>query len=130
MRSPSLKFGAGVGEFLWRDSIGVEQPARTGGCIHGIGQTHCQPLRSGQIFYEHCNPDWISKDNSLSNCAVLTKTCWRIKTSSYDLPTIAKVKRVRDAWRGIDGAGRPMDGSRRSRFKVHVNGAVDIRPGR
>lgn len=89
-----------------------------------------QPLVAGQIFFEHVNPDWICKDNSLDNCATLTKTCWKIKTSSYDLPTIAKVKRVRDAWRGIDGAGPPMDGSRRSRFKAHINGAVDLRPGR
>lgn len=89
-----------------------------------------QPLVAGETFYEHANPTFISSDNSLANCAALTKTCWKIKTASYDLPTIAKVKRVKDAWHGISGAGRPMDGSRRSRFKVHVNGAVDLRPGR
>jgi hypothetical protein len=51
-------------------------------------------LTAGNIFYEHVNPDHIRQDNSLDNCAVLTKTCWSEKTPRYDLPVIAKSRRT------------------------------------
>ena len=53
-------------------------------------------LTAGNTFYEHINPDQIRQDNSLDNAAVLCKTCWREKTDTFDLPTIAKSNRVRD----------------------------------
>jgi hypothetical protein len=53
-------------------------------------------LMAGGIFYEHITPDAIRPDNSLSNCAVLSKTCWREKSYQYDIPLIAKSNRVRD----------------------------------
>lgn len=65
-------------------------------------------LREGNVFYEHVTPDRIKADNSLGNCAVLSRDCWREKTSKYDLPTIAKSNRVRDRSRGIKRATRPM----------------------
>ncbi len=58
-------------------------------------------LGAGNTFYEHIDPDAISGRNDLNNCAVLTKTCWKIKTASYDIPTVAKSNRVRDRARGI-----------------------------
>lgn len=110
-------------------SAGVCECPRLVG-LAGFTGTGCgRPLRSGDVFYEHIIPAGSGGSNHIDNCAALTKTCWRKKTA-WDQPTVAKLKRVRDAWRGIDGVGRPMDGSRRSRFKVHVNGAIDIRPGR
>ena len=60
-----------------------------------------QKLGVGNVFYEHIIPDKLKSDNSLDNCAALCKTCWKEKTSSYDLPTIAKSNRVRDRARGI-----------------------------
>ncbi len=58
-------------------------------------------LTDGNVRYEHIIPDNFRPDNSLSNCAALSKTCWREKTSTYDLPTIAKAKRVGDRAKGI-----------------------------
>src|SRR4051812_43166385 len=58
-------------------------------------------LITGAIFYEHINTDFHSSDNGLGNCAVLSRTCWREKTSDHDIPSIAKTKRVRDLARGI-----------------------------
>lgn len=52
-------------------------------------------LVAGGIFYEHLIQDAIRQDNSLSNCAVLSRTCWREKTARIDLPTIAKSNRTR-----------------------------------
>ena len=58
-------------------------------------------LSPGNTFYEHINPDKISGRNDLDNAAVLTKTCWKIKTATFDLPTIAKSNRTQDRARGI-----------------------------
>lgn len=63
-------------------------------------------LGEGNTFYEHITPDAFSSDNSLGNCAVLTKTCWREKTREFDRPTIDKSNRQRDRARGIRGRGK------------------------
>lgn len=98
--------------------------------IAGFTAEGCgRPLGPANRFYEHIICDGIGGDPTLDNCAVLTKTCWKKKTA-WDQPTVAKAKRLRDAWRGIDGNGRPFPGSRRDRLQKHVNGAVDVRPGR
>lgn len=70
------------------------------------------PLGPGNTFYEHVNPDKISGRNDLDNAAVLSRTCWKHKTTTYDLPTIAKVKRNEDRARGIKPfQSRPMVGT-------------------
>lgn len=56
-------------------------------------------INSG-IYYEHIIQDAIKSDNSINNCAVLCRTCWREKTS-IDIPTIARSNRIRDWARGI-----------------------------
>jgi len=60
-----------------------------------------RPLSAGNTFYEHIDPDAISGRNDLDNCATLTKTCWSIKTNTYDKPVIAKSNRTQDRARGI-----------------------------
>lgn len=69
------------------------------------------PLGIANTFYEHQDPDRISGRNDLDNCAVLSRTCWRYKTSTYDLPIIAKVKRNEDFAKGIK-ADRTITGWR------------------
>lgn len=82
-----------------------------------------QPLSAGNIFYEHINPDHIVKNNSLDNCAALTKTCWRIKTDSYDRKVIKKNNHQQDRNRNIKPKSpREFAGSRRSRFKSKMSG--------
>ena len=82
-------------------------------------------LGDGNIFYEHINPDNIRADNSLDNCAVLTRTCWREKTYQYDKPTIAKANRRRDRSRGIRrGSGRSFPTNKGGRWKKKISGEV------
>lgn len=75
-------------------------------------------LGSGNTFYEHIHPDKISGRNDLDNAAVLTRTCWKFKTANYDLPVIAKVKRIEDRARGIRPAQfNPIPGTIASGIK-------------
>jgi hypothetical protein len=79
-------------------------------------------LVAGAIFYEHIKTDFHSSDNSVENCAVLCRTCWREKTSEHDIPSIAKTKRVMDLARGIKQQfHRPLPGTHRSGIKLHMN---------
>jgi hypothetical protein len=80
-------------------------------------------LSGGNVFYAHITPDAIRQDNSLANCAVLSKTCWREKTSGYDLPVIAKSNRVRDRHIGAISLPRQIiPGSTASPWKHRVSG--------
>ena len=47
----------------------------------------------GLINFEHVICAELGGEPTLENCATLTRTCWRIKTDKYDLPTVAKTKR-------------------------------------
>ena len=90
------------------------------GCGLSIGVGNC--------FFEHVNTSWHSGDNSLDNAAVLTRTCWRNKTRTYDLPKIAKTKRQQNMRFGIKSdSGQPIPGSKRSVFRKKVNGTVEWR---
>lgn len=80
-------------------------------------------LVAGAIFYEHIIPDAIRPDNSVENCATLTKTCWREKTANYDLPMIAKSNRNQDRARGIR-APSTFACSRDSDRRKKINGQV------
>lgn len=81
----------------------------------------------GRVFYEHIVPAALGGDNSLDNIAALTKACWRQKTDTYDLPTIAKSNRQRDAARGIRISRHPMPFGRKSKFKKKISGEVITR---
>lgn len=88
--------------------------------VPGFSAQGCgRPLGAGNTFYEHIDPDAISARNDLDNCAVLSKTCWRLKTASYDLPIIARTARRRDRNDGIKAEhSRPLAGTRRSGIKL------------
>lgn len=96
--------------------------------IPGFSPEGCGvPLRSGSIFYEHINPSAICGRNDLENAATLTKTCWRRKTDTFDLPTIAKSNRVQDGARGIRPLQfRPLPGTKASGLKLPMNGSGPI----
>jgi hypothetical protein len=82
------------------------------------------PLGTGNTFFEHINPDEIRKDNSLENCAALSKTCWRYKTDHHDLPIIAKAKRNFDSNNGIHRWRQRLPGGRFDPIKKKMNGLV------
>jgi hypothetical protein len=90
-------------------------------------------LGIGNTFYEHVKTDFHSSDNSLDNCAVLVRTCFREKTAKHDLPSIAKTKRVRDLARGIkQNFYQPIVGTKRSGIKkpmVPFSPPIDRRTG-
>jgi hypothetical protein len=80
-------------------------------------------LVAGAIFYEHLVQDAIRQDNSLSNCAVLSRTCWKEKTARIDLPTIAKSNRTRAKHIGtVATPQQVIVGSRASGWKSHMRG--------
>lgn len=84
------------------------------------------PLGPGNTFFEHVDPDNLRKDNSVHNCACLTRNCWRYKTSQFDLPIIAKAKRNHDAHNGIRRPKKRLPGSRRDPFKFTPGSTVPI----
>jgi len=95
-------------------------------------RTGCKrPLSPGNTFYEHIDQDALGGGNDLSNCDVLTKTCWTLKTARIDLPAIAKNNRQRDLARGIERAPyRPLPGTKRSGIKLPFRGKpIDRRTG-
>jgi len=88
-------------------------------------------LGPANTFFEHIICDGISKDNSLENCAVLTRNCWRFKTANYDQPTVAQAKRKFDRNNGIrDPWKKALPGGKRSDVKIKLNRTVvDRRTG-
>lgn len=86
------------------------------------GGCGCQ-LGPGNTFYEHVDPSRISGRNDLSNCATLTRTCWKLKTASYDLPVIARVRKREDRHRGIKRAPS-LPGNRSDPRRKKINGQV------
>lgn len=51
------------------------------------------PLQAGRFTYDHIDPDYFSKDNSLENCQVLGWCCDKPKTAK-DQGDIAKTRRI------------------------------------
>jgi len=89
------------------------------------------PLGNANTFFEHINPDGLRKDNSLDNCAALTRTCWKFKTRSFDQRVVARAKRVSDKNSGIRNPWkRKLPGGKHSPFKLKIGGGVvDRRTG-
>lgn len=87
-----------------------------------------QPLGPGNVFYEHVDPDGAGGKPTLENCAVLTKTCWRIKTDTFDQRVVAKTKRMSERAAGIGRRnGPPMMGSKASGWRRPMNGRGERR---
>lgn len=83
--------------------------------------------RPGNTFYEHIICDGIDGEPTLENCAVLTRTCWHLKTNSYDKPIVAKARRVGDRHRNIKPyVARPLPGRRDSNIRIRMSGPVRV----
>jgi 5-methylcytosine-specific restriction enzyme A len=82
----------------------------------------------GNTWFEHVICDGIGGEPTLENCAVLSKTCGRLKSQTYDIPIVAKVKRQQNMRFGIKSdSGQPIPGSKRSAFRKKINGQVEWR---
>jgi len=77
--------------------------------------------------YDHIKEDYISKDNSLSNCMCLCKKCHAIKTKA-SRPAIDKTRAIYEKRAGArKSKGRPMAGTKASGFKKKLDGSVERR---
>jgi hypothetical protein len=118
------EFSKGTKREAYRRSRGIcECPRLAAAGIPGFADEGCgQGLGPANTFYEHIICDGIGGDPTLENCAVLVKTCWRIKTDTYDQPVVAKAVRMTDRNIGISrSSGRGFGGSR---LKRRMDGTV------
>ena len=53
------------------------------------------PLHNAWHEFHHIDPDWISSNNELDNCAVLCRAC-HVLVTKQNKKDIAKIKRIRD----------------------------------
>ncbi len=85
-------------------------------------------LGLANTYYEHINPSEIRIDNSISNAAVLCRTCWREKTDLYDRKIIAKSNHTQDKARGIrEIPRRLLLGTIASGWKQRMSGGWERR---
>lgn len=66
---------------------------------------HCENcgrrLLTGDFHYDHDIPDALGGEPTVQNCRVLCKSCHVVKTTTADIPRIAKAKRNYRKARGI-----------------------------
>ena len=74
--------------------------------------------------YDHAVPDALGGEPTLDNCVVRCTKCHRLKTSTRDVPQIAKMKRQRDRAIGIKRTSQTFPGGKQSRFKRRIDGTV------
>lgn len=80
-------------------------------------------LTLGKYHYDHDIPDGLGGEPILENCVVLCIACHKDKTTTKDVPAIAKAKRVSDKHLGIRKPST-FPGSRDSGWKRKMNGEV------
>src|SRR3954471_2308427 len=71
-------------------------------------------LEPGRIAYDHINPDGLTGNNDLNNCAVLCVPCHRQKTRG-DVGRIAKAKRQHARDIGAHKSRNPLPGGKLSK---------------
>lgn len=82
-------------------------------------------LFPGNIEYDHIVPVALGGESTLANCACRCRACHRVKTSTQDVPRIAKAKRTARKHIGATARkSRPLDGSKDSKWKMTFNGPV------
>ena len=85
-------------------------------------------LGPGNVEYDHRIPAAFDGPPTLENCVVLCKSCHRGKTSTQDVPTIAKSNRIRAKHIGAKARnGRPLPGSKDSPWKAKIGGGWERR---
>ena len=95
---------------------------RASGACEGCGRR----LLTGDFHYDHIVPDALDGKPTLDNCAVLCRSCHKLKTTVEDVPRIAKAKRNFNKARGIRKPSR-FQASRNSKFKKKISGEVVLR---
>lgn len=117
---PRREFSARTKDQAWRRSGGR---CETGRVAHMPDVGCGRKLAPGDIHYDHVDPDGLTGEPAIENCAVLCRSCHLIKTTTHDVPAIARAKRRQRAHAGIKSrSSRPMPGSRTSNIKKPFHG--------
>lgn len=82
-------------------------------------------LQPGRLHYDHVLPDALGGEPTLENCEVLCIACHAVKTTTGDVPRIAKTKRQHRDHIGARAPSRtPLPFGKRSPWKKKMNGEV------
>jgi|GEM_PF-893617 len=122
------EFPAKVKDAAWKRSDGHCEIGR----VPHMPEVGCgRKLATGDIHYDHINPDGLTGEPVLDNCAVLCRSCHKIKTTTHDVPVIARAKRRQRLAIGIkQRSGRRLPGSKDSNVKITIGrGPVDRHTG-
>lgn len=88
---------------------------------------HCESctrrLLTSDFNYDHDTPDGLGGEPTLANCKVLCRSCHKLKTTTEDVPRIAKAKRNYRKARGIRKSSK-FACSRDSKWKRKISGEV------
>jgi hypothetical protein len=97
--------------------------------VPGFSAAGCGVKLKGQmVYYEHINPEANGGRELVKNGAALVKTCWSLKTATYDIPMVAKGNRLRDRNDNIERrVKRPMPCGKNSDWKRPVGGGPAVR---
>lgn len=79
--------------------------------------------------YDHDIPDGLGGKPTLDNCVVRCPPCHLVKTTTRDVPAIAKAKRIEAKRLGLRAAKAVIPGGRGSKFKRLISGKVVLRDG-
>lgn len=90
---------------------------RSGGICDG-----CRQKIIGVAEYDHLVADALDGEPTLANCQVLCSKCHRRKTSSVDVPAIAKGKRMEAKRSGLKRKGKPLPGTKASGWRHKISG--------
>lgn len=122
------EFTAKIKDAAWKRSGGRCEIGRVAHMPEvGCGRT----LSTGDIHYDHIDPDGLTGEPTLENCAVLCRSCHKVKTTTHDVPAIARAKRRQRAAVGIkQRSSRRMPGGKDSNIKITMaHGPVDRSTG-
>ena len=92
---------------------------RSGGKCEECGQRII-----GRAEYDHVLPIALGGESTLENASCKCSKCHRLKTSTSDVPRIAKTKRTRAKTSGVKRTKNPLPGSRGTKWKKTFNNGV------
>lgn len=83
-------------------------------------------LAEGDFHYDHEIPDALGGEPTLENCRVLCRSCHKVKTTTADVPRIAKANRNFRKARGIKKRSG-FQTNRDGKYRKKIDGTVEIR---
>jgi 5-methylcytosine-specific restriction endonuclease McrA len=113
-KSGRQEFTAKVKDAAWKRSGGR---CETGRVAHMPDIGCGRKLSTGDIHYDHIDPDGLTGEATIENCAVLCRSCHKVKTTTHDVPVIARAKRRQ---RGAVGIKRTRKITRWRKFNGDI----------